>query len=113
MNSANSSVLNRLILLVLCLNLICLALLVFRAYQKPALVSEPASVKAPEGVVEGSHSTAPALNPTAPAPRRTGAPNGPRSIAPAEPGGPAAGQPTAAEEPALLAPAPSTPPAPL
>jgi len=112
MNSVNSPVLNRLILLVLCLNLICLGLLVFRAFQKPSLVSQPASATESERVVvaESPHPTAPLPNPAARPARWIGTP---RSIVPAEPPVLAAGEPTAAEEPALLAPALSAPAVPL
>ena len=112
MNSTDSPVLNRLILLVLCLNLVCLSLLVFRAFQKPALVAEPASaaMTEPAAPVESAHVSGIFRGPSAPVPRRVGTASAPRMIVPAARPNPITAEPTPAQEPVLAAPGTPLPP---
>ena len=64
MNSANAPLLTRLILLVLVLNLICVALLVFRAYQRPIPVAQ-----GPDPAAPAAAAVQEAVEVSAPAPR--------------------------------------------
>lgn len=91
MSSTNSALMNRLILLVLCLNLVCVTLLVFRSYQNPGRPSAqgaPAERAVDEAAVEPALERAPAppvvvKRPAAGTVTRTSVPAPVRNAAPA------------------------------
>jgi hypothetical protein len=110
MNPANSPLLNRLIFLVLCLNLVCLALLVIRSYHQPL----PPLERGPAGSV----ASAPAPmeqatpEPLAPvSPRPPAAPQAPRGVvAPVPPAPLPLNDATLPQEPAPPLPIPAPAP---